>query len=91
MSNLYDFKVEKVSALPLDPRTKMILTITISSVLTAGGMGGIMSAVRPCLASVPFVCFLWDRRFRAALIYSSAYIFLFAGEIALLPHIHGIF
>ncbi|MDR2360331.1 MAG: energy-coupling factor transporter transmembrane protein EcfT [Oscillospiraceae bacterium] len=90
MNNPYDFKVEKNSALPLDPRTKILLTLTISSVLIAGGHGGIMNIARLCLASIPFVCFLWDRRFCAALIYPATYIILFVGEIALLPHMHGI-
>lgn len=89
MNEYSTFVVEKPSTLPLDPRTKIFLTITISSILIAGGVGGYMNVIRPCLAFIPFSFFLYDKRFGAALKYLIIYGVLFLCEIALIPYLSG--
>lgn len=57
----------------LDPRTKIALTLTVSTViLGAAGKPG-MQFVKPALAAVPFVLLLAERRRRGAAIYAVLY------------------
>lgn len=36
---------EKKAIIPIDPRTKIFLTVTVSTIMVAGGTGGIMTVV----------------------------------------------
>ena len=58
---------------PLDPRTKILLTLTISTVSLMGGSYGIMGIVRLVLAAIPCLLLLASRRFRAATIYTGVF------------------
>lgn len=69
----------------LDPRTKMLLTVTIASVLIGGGSGGIMNIVRPALVLVPLFLFCFSGKWKSAVIYAAAYSCAFAGELFLVP------
>ena len=42
----------------LDPRTKILLCLTVSSITFAGSNVGIMRYVLPCLAVVPLISFV---------------------------------
>lgn len=44
---------EKKAIIPIDPRTKIFLTVTVSTIMVAGGTGGIMTVIRPCLMAFP--------------------------------------
>lgn len=40
-------KFESKSVIPTDPRTKLFLTVTVSTIMITGGTGGFMNLVRP--------------------------------------------
>lgn len=58
----------------LDPRTKLLLVVTIAIVLLTGGYDGVMVVVRPCLAALPLVLLLVERRFA----FGFSYMVIFA-------------
>ncbi|WP_342759241.1 energy-coupling factor transporter transmembrane component T [Kineothrix sedimenti] len=69
----------------LDPRTKMLLVVTSASVLIGGGSDGAMNVIKPVLTAVPLLLFLCSGKWKAAVIYTTVYIFAFAGEKLLVP------
>ena len=73
----------------LDPRTKMLLVITITSVVIGGGNGGTMNIIKPVLTAVPLLLFLAERKWKAAVIYLAVYIAAFSGELVLVPITQG--
>lgn len=73
----------------LDPRTKMLMAITISTVIIGGGNGGLMNVAKPLLAAVPPLMLIASRRLRPAALYAALYILCFAGEQLLVPIISG--
>lgn len=73
----------------LDPRTKMLMVITISTVIIGGGNGGLMNIAKPLLAAVPLLMLITSRRSRAAIAYTAIYILCFAGERLLVPITSG--
>ena len=54
-------KFENKSVIPTDPRTKLFLTVTVSTIMITGGTGGFMNLVRPCLMACPIVFLLLSR------------------------------
>ena len=46
-------KFENKAVIPTDPRTKLFLTVTVSTIMITGGTGGFMNLVRPCLMACP--------------------------------------
>ena len=48
-------KFESKAVIPTDPRTKLFLTVTVSTIMITGGTGGFMNLVRPCLMACPIV------------------------------------
>lgn len=50
----------------LDPRTKLALVVTISTLMLGGGNTGAMRFVRPVLCIVPFLLLLSERRVKIA-------------------------
>ena len=53
---------EKKAIIPIDPRTKIFLTVTVSTIMVAGGTGGIMTVIRPCLMAFPMCLLLLSKR-----------------------------
>ena len=49
---------EKRKGLLLDPRTKLILLLTITTLMFSTSNEGIMNIVKPCLSLVPFALIL---------------------------------
>ena len=76
--------------LRLDPRTKLLMIITMSVILAAGGYGGLMTYVRPALAAMPLLLLLLSRRFRAALFYTCAFSAAYLTEAFVLSHLGGL-
>ncbi|NEG69557.1 energy-coupling factor transporter transmembrane component T [Bifidobacterium choloepi] len=64
--------------LRLDPRTKILLVVTISTIVIAGGGRPGMEIVAPALAVIPFVLLLAAGRRR----FAAAYAALYAGTFA---------
>lgn len=58
----------------LDPRTKLLLVMSISVVLLTGGYGGVMTIIRSCLAAVPLVLLVVERRYRGGFFYAAAFV-----------------
>lgn len=74
----------------LDPRTKILLILTITSVVIGGGNGGLMNVVKPTLTVVPLILFLMDRKWKAAFLYTALYIAAFLGELFLISRVQGV-
>ena len=73
----------------LDPRTKLLLIMTITSVVIGGGNGGFMNVVKPALTAVPLVLFLLERKWKPAFLYTVIYTVAFLGELFLVPNVQG--
>ena len=48
-------KFENKAVIPTDPRTKLFLTVTVSTIMITGGTGGFMNLVRPCLMALSLI------------------------------------
>jgi energy-coupling factor transport system permease protein len=76
--------------LRLDPRTKMLIVITVSVTLTAGGYGGLMTIIRPLLASMPLLLLALSKRWAVATFYAIAFSAAYIAENFLLSLTFGI-
>ncbi len=72
---------EKKAVIPMDSRTKIFLTVTVSTIMTAGGTGGIMTWIRPCLMALPMCLLVLSRRWKSAVRFSAVYAVLFFLEL----------
>lgn len=78
------------TGLRLDPRTKLLLMLTISIFVLGGlGGGGIMLWVRPALAAIPFMLLLCSRRLGAAAFYAVMYFICYFGQEMLVTYTTG--
>ena len=50
----------------LDPRTKLILLLTVTTLMFSTSNEGIMNFIKPVLSLIPFVLILSERRFKTA-------------------------
>lgn len=74
----------------LDPRTKLLLLLTMSTFVLGGLTGDKLSFLLPCFCALPFVLLLTAKKFKTAtmyiVVYGSAYLLnLFAA-----PHLSGV-
>lgn len=74
----------------LDPRTKLALVVTISTLMLGGGTIGFMSYIRPVLCVVPFLLLLSERYVKMAAKYLVLYIACYAIEMAAINWANGI-
>ena len=82
-------KFESKAVIPTDPRTKLFLTVTVSTIMITGGTGGFMNFVRPCLMACPIIFLLLSRKWVAAARFAVTYAILFALELTVLPLLTG--
>ena len=82
-------KFESKAVIPTDPRTKLFLTVTVSTIMITGGTGGFMNFVRPCLMACPIIFLLLSRKWTAAVRFTITYAILFALELTVLPLLTG--
>lgn len=80
---------EKKAIIPIDPRTKICLTVTVSTIMVAGGTGGIMTLIRPCLMALPMCLLVLSKRWKSAVKFSVVYAVLFLLELTVLPLLTG--
>lgn len=73
----------------LDPRTKMLMVLTVTSVIIGGGAGGLMNVVKPALTAVPLILFLVDKHWKSAVLYATIYMAAFLGELFLVSRVTG--
>ena len=66
-------KFESKAVIPTDPRTKLFLTVTVSTIMITGGTGGFMNFVRPCLMACPIIFLLLSRKWVAAARFAVTY------------------
>lgn len=77
------------SGIKIDPRTKLLLIFTISTVLIGGGSVGIMNIIKPALAVIPFILLVINKHIENAMKYLIVYSFAFFCEIELIPSTTG--
>ncbi|MBE6049590.1 MAG: energy-coupling factor transporter transmembrane protein EcfT [Clostridium sp.] len=78
------------SRMKIDPRTKLMLIFTISTVLIAGESGGAMSIIKPALALVPFILLIVNKHLESAIKYIFIYALAFLAEMVFIPSTTGI-
>ena len=66
-----------------DPRTKLFLLITLSSLMLSTGNSGIMLYLKPFLAIMPFLILLLSKRYITGIIFFILFMFGFLSEIFL--------
>lgn len=71
---------DKRKGIRLDPRTKLILLLTVTTLMFSTSNEGIMNFVKPVLSLIPFVLILSERRFKTAGKYLLLYLTCFALE-----------
>lgn len=74
----------------LDPRTKLLMLITVTSLMFSTGNSGVMNIVKPVLSVIPFMLLLTERRWKTAVKYLALYAVCFALERAALYRLSGI-
>ncbi|MDR0500613.1 MAG: energy-coupling factor transporter transmembrane protein EcfT [Coriobacteriales bacterium] len=84
------FSENSEGGLRLDPRTKLLMLVVISVVLTTGGYGQMMTLARPLLAVMPIVLLACSRRYSAAVICSLTFALAYFAEIFLLQFVGGL-
>lgn len=80
----------KRRGLLLDPRTKLLMLITVTSLMLSSGNSGIMNIVKPILSVIPFVLLLTERKWKTAAKYFLLYTVCFALERVALNMLSGI-
>lgn len=73
----------------LDPRTKLLLILTITSVVIGGGNSGLLLIAKPVLTAVPLLLFLAEKRWKSAVSYLFIYTAAYLGELFFVPLTHG--
>lgn len=89
MVAVHTLKFENKAIIPADPRTKLFLTVTVSTIMITGGTGELMNFVRPCLMACPIIFLLLSRKWQAAIRFAVTYVALFTLEITVLPLLIG--
>ena len=64
----------------LDPRTKLLMLLTVTSLMLSTGNSGVMNLVKPVLSVLPFALLLSERQWKTALKYLALYAVCFALE-----------
>lgn len=89
MVTVHTLKCENKAIIPADPRTKLFLTVTVSTIMITGGTGRLMNFVRPCLMTCPIIFLLLSRKWQVAIRFAVTYVALFTLEITVLPLLTG--
>ena len=74
----------------LDPRTKILLCITVSTIMIAGNGEGYLRYLQLCLAVLPLICFLILKKRILAIKYTAMYLFAALVPELLLPYLPSI-
>lgn len=78
------------TGLLFDPRTKMLLVVTIATILVGGRNGGVMYVIKPILTAIPLLLFLHSGKWRAAAMYTLLYGCAYGGIVFLVPLTSGV-
>ena len=74
----------------LDPRTKLLLLVTVTTLMFSTSNEGVMNLVKPVLSLIPFGLLLSERRFKTAGNYVILYAVCFGLERAALTVLSGL-
>lgn len=80
---------EKRKGLSLDPRTKLLLLIMITTLMFSTSNKGIMNYVKPVLSILPFILLLTEQKWKTAAKYLVLYAICFALERLALTQLSG--
>ncbi len=75
--------------LVLDPRTKLVLLITISSFVLGGAGSKDLSFISPSLCVLPFLLLLSSKKYKTATIYAVIYVGMYIAFYLLSPYTNG--
>lgn len=74
----------------MDPRTKLLLLVTTTTLMFSTGNDGIMNVIKPLLTCIPFFLLLSEKQWKTAGKYLILYIICFCLERAAMTRIHGL-
>lgn len=74
----------------LDPRTKLLMLVTVTSLMLSTGNSGVMNIVKPVLSILPFILLLTEGKWKTALKYLVLYALFFALERVALCAMSGL-
>ncbi len=80
----------KRRGLLLDPRTKLFMLITVTSLMLSTGNSGVMNIVKPVLSAIPFMLLLSEHKWKTAAKYILLYVVCFALERLALHTLSGV-
>jgi energy-coupling factor transport system permease protein len=83
--------IENRNGINLDPRTKLLLIFTITTVVIGGGNNGYMTIVKPVLCFIPFILLIATHNFKGGLFYLGVYTCAYMAEIFIVPNTMGLF
>ncbi len=81
---------KKRNGLKLDPRTKLLLLLTVTTLMFSTGSEGTMGVLKFFLSLIPFLLLVLNRRYRTAGKYLLLYIVCFVMERAALMYLSGL-
>ncbi len=81
---------QKRRGLLLDPRTKLLMLITVTSLMLSTGNSGVMNIVKPILSILPFILLLSEGKRKTAAKYLLLYAICFLLERAALHLLSGL-
>lgn len=76
--------------MPLDPRTKLLLLITVMTFVLGGAGGENMTLVVHALCVIPFLLHLSAKKYRTALLYLVLYCASYAAHFYVMPRASGL-
>ncbi len=83
-------RTAKRRGLLLDPRTKLLMLITVTSLMLSTGNSGVMNIVKPVLSILPFALLLTEGKWKTAAKYLVLYAVCFALERLALYRLSGL-
>ena len=90
MESQHELPFESRSNIPLDPRTKIYLLLTVTTFMTAGSGAIVSNYIRPILALFPFLMLLFSHRWKATITFGLTYVVLYILDLVLLPVLKGV-
>lgn len=85
-----EVSISEKRGIVLDPRTKLLLLITVSTLMHSTSNEGIMNIVKPILSLIPFFLIFSEKRFKTAGKYFLLYIICFMLERVALNWMSGL-
>ena len=79
----------KSQSVSFDPRTKLLLLITVSGILVQGKMEGMLIGVNLCMLAVPLLFFWMDKRYKKTIKYGLIFLTGVILELGILPRLTG--